>query len=118
MARKIGAVAPVLAAAEKEHLDAGLPARLIGRDDVGVDDPGHVDVLVALHQRQGADAVADQRRRLEIERLGGVFHLAGETLLHVVAAAGQERLRLVEQCGVVLAPDMPDAGRAAPLDLE
>jgi len=36
-----------------------------------------MDVLMALHQRQGADAVADQRRRLEIEGFGGVFHLTG-----------------------------------------
>ena len=33
-AREIGAVAPVLSAAEKEHLDAGLPALLHEAEDV------------------------------------------------------------------------------------
>src|SRR5690242_3668754 len=50
MPRKIGAVAPVLAAAEKEHLDAGLTAGLIGRDDIGIDDAADMNVLVPLHQ--------------------------------------------------------------------
>ena len=66
-------------------------------DHVGVDDAGDVDVLMALHQRQGADAVADQRRRLEIERSGCDLHLAGEALLHVAAAAGQKGVRLLDQ---------------------
>ena len=50
MPRKISAVAPVLAAPEKEHLDAGLPAGLIGRDDIGIDDAADMNVLVPLHQ--------------------------------------------------------------------
>src|SRR5439155_26919026 len=60
VAREISSVAPVLAAAKEENLDAGLPACLIRRNDVGIDDPGDVDVLVALHQRQGADPISDQ----------------------------------------------------------
>ncbi len=35
---EIGAVAPVLAGAEKEHLHAGLPAIRIQRDDIGLFD--------------------------------------------------------------------------------
>ncbi len=107
-----------MAAAEKEHLDAGLPARLVAGDHIGIDDPGHMDVLVALHQRQRADAVADQRGGLEIERLGRFLHLHREALLDIVAAARQKQLSLLDQPGVFLAADAPDAGRAAALDLE
>ena len=91
MAREIGAVAPIVAAAEEEHLHAGMTAGLMRRDDVGVDDAGDVDVLMSLHQRQRADAVADQRRGLEIERLGGPVHLGRQALLDVAAAPGQEQ---------------------------
>src|SRR5262249_12907976 len=40
VAREVGAVAPIVATAEKEYLDAGMPSGLIGRDDIGVDDAG------------------------------------------------------------------------------
>ncbi len=107
MAREIGAVAPIVAAAEEEHLDAGLAAGLMGRDHIGIDDAGHVDVLVTLHQRQGADAVANQRRRLEVERLGGSIHLRREALLDIAAAPGQKELRLLDQLCII------GAGRSA-----
>src|SRR5712671_3971407 len=116
--REIGAVAPVLPAPEEEYLDAGLSAGLMRGDHIGVLDAGDVDVLVALHQRESADAVADQRRRLEIERFGRPFHFNRETLLHVMAAALQEAMRLFEQQRVILAADPADARGAAPLDLE
>src|SRR6185312_6232752 len=70
-----------------------------------------------LHERQRADAVAGDRRGLEIERLGGGLHFAGEALLHALAAPGKESLRLFEEPCIVRAPDAADAGRAAPLDL-
>src|SRR5205823_155685 len=76
------------------------------------------DVLVTLHQRQGADAVADQRGGLEIQRLGRRVHFRRETLLDVVAASRQKELRLLDQAEVVLPSDAADAGGAAPLDLE
>src|SRR5207249_9162988 len=56
-------------------------------------------------------------RRLEIERLGGTLHLGREALLHIMAMPGEKSLRLIEQCGVGLAADVPDARRAAALDL-
>jgi hypothetical protein len=49
-----------------------------------------VDVLVPLHQRQRPDAVTNQRRRLEVERLGGLVHLGRKALLDVLAAPRQE----------------------------
>ncbi len=107
-----------MAAAEEEYLDAGVTARLVASDHIGIDDPGHMDVLVALHQRQGADAVPDQRRGLEIERVGRLLHLHREALLDIVAAARQKQLPLLDQPGIFLAADTPDARRAAALDLE
>src|SRR5215471_15255698 len=89
VARKIGAVPPVLPAAKEEHFDAGLTALLVGGDDVGVDDRGNVDILMALHQGQGANPVADQTRGLEVEAVGGLLHLAGKTVQDPAALAGE-----------------------------
>jgi hypothetical protein len=117
VARIKGPIPPVLPAAKEKDLDAGLAALLVGGDHVGIDEAGDVDVLVALHQRERADAVADHRRRLEIAGIGGGLHLAGEALQHGVALAGEKGARLFGQGGIAVAVDLPDAGRAAPLDL-
>src|SRR5215208_8257140 len=117
VAWEIGAIAPIMPAAEEEDLHAGMPPGLMRRDDVGVADAGDVNVLMSLYQRERANAVADQRRSLEIERLGGPVHLGCKPLLDVAAATGQERLRLLDQPCVIAAVDPGDAGRAASLDL-
>ena len=44
-------VAPILAAAKEENLDASLPACLMRSNHISIDDPGNVDVLMSLHQR-------------------------------------------------------------------
>jgi len=118
VAGEIGTVAPILSAAEEKHLDAGLSACLVCSDHVRIDDPWDVNVLVALDQRQRADPVPDQRRRLEIKSSRNCLHFGREALLNVIAPAGEERVRLLDQSGVVVAADAADAGRAAPLDLE
>jgi len=51
MAREVRPVSPVLSASEKEDLDTGLSARVMRRDDVRVDDPRNMDVLMPLYQR-------------------------------------------------------------------
>ena len=117
MAGEIGAIAPIVAAAEKKYLHAGMTPGLMRRDDVGIGKAGDMDVLVSLHQRERAYAVADQRRGLEVERLGGAVHLGRQTLLDVAAAPGQKQLRLLDQPRVIVAFDPADAGRAAALDL-
>ena len=53
---KVGAVAPVLAGAEEEHLDARLPAVLRGGEDVGLLDALGVDRLIGGDVRQRARA--------------------------------------------------------------
>src|SRR6201982_1473874 len=109
MAREISAVAPVLAAAEKEDLDTGLAGNLVRGDHVCVDDTRNVNILVALDQRQGTDAVPDQGRCFKVENLCSGLHLSGQSLLDVVASAGQEDTSLLDQRGIVRATDSSHA---------
>src|ERR1700681_3125064 len=74
VAREIGSVAPILAAAEEEDLDASLTASLICGDHVGINNSRDVNVLMPLDQRQGADSIADQGRCLEIQNLCCALH--------------------------------------------
>ncbi len=67
--REVGAVAPVLAGAEEEHLDAALAALLVDGEDVGLLDGPRVDALVALHMAERGQPVAIDGGALEIERL-------------------------------------------------
>src|SRR2546423_5294804 len=69
-AGKIGAVAPVLAGAEEEYFDAGIAALLMDGEHVGFFYRARIDALLRLDRRQRGEAVAGERRRLEIE-LGG-----------------------------------------------
>ena len=99
--REERAVAVVAAAADEEHLHAGLAGGLPGGDHVGVLQAGRVHHVVALHEGQRADAVAHRGGVLEFQRLGGLLHLGGEFLLHGAGLAGEERLRLADQLAVV-----------------
>ena len=62
--RKIGAVAPVLARAEEEHLDARLAAVLVGGENVGFLDAFRVDRLIGGDVRQRPQPVAVLARRV------------------------------------------------------
>ena len=95
--REERAVAVVAAAADEEHLHAGLPGDLPRGDHVGVGQAGRVHHVAALHEGQRPDAVAHRRGVLELQRLGRVLHFGGEFLLHGRRLAGQERLRLADQ---------------------
>src|ERR1019366_9063291 len=77
-----GAVAVVAAAADEEHLDAGLAGGAPGGDHVGVAQAGRIDHVTALHERQAADSVADGGGALECQGGGGGFHLGRQFLLH------------------------------------
>ena len=101
MGREERAVAVVAAAADEEHLHAGLPRGLPGGDDVGVGQAGGVHHVAALHEGQRPDPVAHRRRVLELQRLGRMLHFGGEFLLHGGRLAGQERLRLADQAAIV-----------------
>ena len=68
--REIGAVAPVLAGAEEEHLDAGLPAFLVGGEHVGFLDAFRIDRLVGRDVRQRPQPVAELGGLLVVEAGG------------------------------------------------
>ena len=66
-ARKIGAVAPVLAAAEEEHLHAALPALLIDGEHVRLLDAVRIDALHRLHMGERRQPVAIAGGALEFQ---------------------------------------------------
>jgi hypothetical protein len=70
-----------------------------------------------LNRRQRRQPVAVQRRALEGELVGSLFHLAGQFLLHQAAAAGQKIRRLAHQFGVAGKIDLAGAGPRAAADL-
>ena len=77
MAEKIGPVAIIRSAADKEGLDAGPLAALGDGDDVGILQVLHIDVLACLDAAQRADAVAPDGGSLEFQLVGGGVHALG-----------------------------------------
>ena len=63
-AREIGAVAPIVAGAEEEHLDAGLAGILMGGKYIGLFQRVRVDALARLDVAQRGQPVAEARRPL------------------------------------------------------
>ncbi len=86
-------------------------------EHVGFLHGARIDALLRLDRRQRREAVAVKRRGLEFEFGGGLFHLAGELLLHRAAAAGQEVVRLAHQFGIAGEIDLAGAGPGAAPDL-
>src|SRR6516164_6001309 len=117
VAREISPVAPILASSEEEDLHASLAAGVVRSNHIRIDNPWHVDFLMALDERQGSDAVSDQRRRFEIQNFSRALHLGRQSLLHVVASTGKENACLIDQRRVVLLADAAYARSAASLDL-
>ena len=101
MRGKKRAVAVVAAAANEENLNAGLPGILPGGHDIGVLQACRVDHVIALHEGQRADAVADRGGMLEFQVLRGMFHLGGQIALHVGGLALQESLGLTDKAAVI-----------------
>ena len=116
-AGEVGAVAPVLAGAEEEHLDAGLAALGEEGEDVGLLEGRGVDHRLLGDAGQRADAVAQARGALELHVVGGGLHLLGEPAHDQARLALQEVLGLVDEAPVVLEADQAGAGRGAALDL-
>ncbi|MHC2575733.1 hypothetical protein ACVMHR_000472 [Bradyrhizobium diazoefficiens] len=116
-AREIGAVAPVLAGAEEEHLDAGEAALLVDGEHVGLLHRARIDALLRLDRRQRGKAVAIERGGLEFELIGRLLHLAGELLLHRMALAGEEVGRLAHQGRIAGEINLAGAGTGAAADL-
>ena len=91
-AREIGAVAPVLAGAEEEHLDAGLAAVLMDGEDIRLFEGLRVDALMALDVGERGEPVAIAGGLLEIEPVGSLRHRRLHGGAHRLAAAGEEVL--------------------------
>ena len=115
--RNIGAVAPVLTGAEEEHLHAGVAAVLVHGEDVGLLDVARIDALMRLNRRQRGEAVAEDRRVLEVERLRRLVHGLRQFLLHRAAVAGEEFVGLAHELGIAGKIDLARARRRAALDL-
>ena len=110
-------MAPILAAADEEGLDAHRPALAGEREHVGVAEPLGVDRLAALDEGQRAQPVAEDRGELEIHRLGRLGHQPPELLLDLGRLAAEEVLRVADQLGIAGFVDAADAGRRAAADL-
>ncbi len=116
-ARKIGAIAPVLIGAEEEDFDAELSGLLGNGEDIGLLDGMRIDPLHALDVGERGDAVAQPRRALIVEHLGGLVHLVCQQIAHRAALAGKEGAGFVHQRRVICRIDLAGAGRGAALDL-
>ncbi len=110
--REVGAVAPVLAGAEEEHLNARLPAVLVGGEHVGFLDAFGIDGLVGGDVSQGPQTIAVLGGLLVVEPVGRFLHQALIHLAHVLALAAQEAHGLPDQRVVLVEPDL--AGAWAP----
>ena len=117
MAREEGLIAPVLAGAEEEDLDAGAAAILGDGDHIGFLDALRIDALVGGDSGDGADPVAQARGALIVERLRGGLHALLQILAQGIGLAAQEIARLSDQLVIGGRFDQPDAGRGAALDL-
>lgn len=90
--REIGAVAPVLAGAEKEYLNTGNTAFMVDGKDIRFLDTGGIDALMALDVRERRQPVAIDGSALEIEILRCLVHLPRDRGLDGLALAGEEIL--------------------------
>ena len=113
----IGVVAPVLVGAEEEDLDAELAGLVRDGEDVGLLDAARDHVALALHQRERAEPVAQQRGALEVEASARLVHFALQMVLHGFGFAAEELPGLVDQLAIGLDRDLAGAGRGAALDL-
>ena len=97
----VRAIAPVLAGAEKEHLDAGEAAILVGGEHVRFLNPFGIDGLVGRDVGQRPQPVSKLRRAFEFQVVGGLLHHRLVHVAHVLALALQEPQRFLDQGRVV-----------------
>src|SRR5262249_44263663 len=101
-AREIGAVAPVIAGAEDEDLDASLPRLLMSGEDIRLFDIVRVNALARLDVAERGQAVAQARGALVVLLNARLIHQRVQPALNLVALAGEEGERLVDQPAIVL----------------
>ena len=116
-AGKKAAVAPILPAADEEGLDAHL-ARLAGQsENIAVAQAFRMNRLAPLDIGQRAKSVAIDRGQLIVLLLGRLGHLLAKPGLNPGRLAGEELFRVLDQLGIILLADPPDAGGGAAPDL-
>jgi hypothetical protein len=113
----IGAVAPILERAEKEHLDAALSAFLGQAEHIRLVDALRIDALGLGDEAHGLDAVTEAGGTFEVKFSGGGLHLAGQFGLHRLTLAVEKILRLLDEFAIGPRRDIVHAGRGAALDL-
>ena len=103
--------------AHLKHLRVSAAALHGDRDQVGAVERLAGDAS-ALHQRpHGLEAVAVDRRPLELLGSGRLGHLPIQIALDIAVAAREEVDDRLDVSPVLLAVDVPDAGRLASLDV-
>jgi hypothetical protein len=117
LAREVGAVAQVAAAAHHRQVDAGAAALHHHGDDVDVGVARGFHALGVQHLRQRLDLVAHRCRLLELQVLGVGQHLRVQVFQHLGLAPAQEFGGVVDVAPVVLGRDQVHAGPAAAADL-
>ena len=91
---------------------------LDGGEDVGLLHGLRIDALARLDVAERGQPIAEARRPFIVLLEAGLVHEGMQPPLHLVALAGEEAQRLVDQRAIVLDGDLAGAGRAAALDLE
>src|SRR5215210_1917023 len=107
------AMAPIVAAADEEGLDRHHPALAGQGEYVGIPEPFRMDGLAALDEGQGAEPVAIDGGKLEIEIPRRLLHQPSQLLLNLGRLAGEEILRVRDQLAIGRLVDSPDARRRA-----
>ena len=118
-AREVGAVAPVLAGAEEEHLDAESARRpgAMAKTSASSTLRGLMPCAPWMaRERRDAVAAAARRARTPVARRPPSISLR-ELLAHALALAGEKSRASAHQLGVVLQRDLARAGAGAALDL-
>ena len=90
-------MAPVLATANEECLHRDLPVLVRQREDVGIAHARGVHRLRPLDEGGGAQAIAQDGGRFEIEILRCFRHLLLYLRLHCTRFAAEEVLRFLQQ---------------------
>ena len=104
------------AVAHLEDLGVGVGPLGGDADQVGGADRAAGDPLALEQRLDRLEAVAVQRRALELPRRGGLLHLRLLVGLDLAVAAGEEIDDRVDVAPVLLLADVADAGRPAALD--
>ena len=100
-----------------EDLDRDLEGVLGERDHVGVGAVAQHHRLLLQRLGEGAEVVAQARRLLEVERLGGGVHLPLDAPGERGGVAGHEVAEVVDDLAVLLGRHVADAGSRALVDV-